>query len=169
MIYKFEKFNPKISKGSYIHNSAQIIGKVKIEKKVSIWPNVVIRGDVDEIVIKEGTNVQDNSVLHPNKNRPVIVGKGVTIGHSAIIHGSKIGKNCLIGMGAIVMDSEIGEYSIIGAGCLITQNSKIPPYSLVMGLPYKIIRKLKKEEIKYLKKSESTYIKLAQKFQLENF
>lgn len=168
MIYKFSSFLPKVSPGAYVHESAQVIGNVEIAEDVSIWPCAVIRGDVEKIILKKGSNVQDCCVLHPNRNKPVIVGEGVTIGHGAVVHGSTIWKNCLIGMGAVVIDSKIGDYCIIGAGCVVTPNSVVEDCSLVLGLPHKVVRKLKDDEIESLKKSEKDYIELMNIYRQEN-
>lgn len=164
MIVEFNNKKPQIDKLAKIHTTAIIIGNVVIEKDVSVWPYVVIRGDVDMIKIGEGSNIQDLTVIHPNRNKPVIIGKGVTIGHSAIVHGSIIGDNTLIGMNATVIDSEIGENSIIAAGCVITPNSKIPPRSLVAGVPGKIIREIDEKTIEELKKSAQEYIYLSKMY-----
>lgn len=164
MIQNFQSYSPDIDPSAWVHETAVIIGKVKIAKKVSVWPGVVIRGDVDEITIGEETNIQDLAVLHPNRERPVILGNGITIGHSAVIHGSKIGDHCLIGMGAIVIESTIGEFSLIGAGALVTPNSVIPPRSLVLGTPGKVIRQLNDKEIEALIKSKEEYSKLTQAY-----
>ncbi len=168
MIYKFSSYSPTVSSGAYIHESAQVIGNVEIGDDVSIWPCAVIRGDVEKIIVKKGANVQDCAVLHPNRNKPVIIGQGVTIGHSAVVHGSSIGRNCLIGMGAVVIDSKIGDYCLIGAGCVVTPNSVIEDYSLVLGLPHKVVRKLTDKEIEALKKSEKDYIELMNIYRQEN-
>ncbi|GAB4031945.1 MAG: hypothetical protein Fur0012_09870 [Elusimicrobiota bacterium] len=160
MISEFLGQKPSVSSKAYVHESAQLIGRVVIEDQVSIWPCAVIRGDVEEIIVKKGANVQDCAVLHPNRNKPVIINEGVTIGHSAVVHGSSVGKYCLIGMGAVVMDSEIGEFSLIGAGCVVTPGSKIPPHSLVLGLPHKVVRQLNEKEVKALMDSEKDYIEL---------
>lgn len=164
MISEFLGRKPSVASGAYIHESAQIIGRVAIEDQVSVWPCAVIRGDVEEIVVKRGSNVQDCAVLHPNRNKPVIINEGVTIGHSAVVHGSSVGRYCLIGMGAVVIDSEIGEFSLVGAGCVITPGSKIPPRSLVLGLPHKVIRQLNEEEVKALMNSEKDYIELMKQY-----
>lgn len=164
MNIKFNDKNPQIDKLAKIHSTALIIGNVIIEKDVSIWPYVVIRGDVDMIKICEGTNVQDLTVIHPNRNKPVIIGKGVTIGHSAVVHGSVIGDNTLIGMNSTVIDSEIGENCIIAAGCVVTPNSKIPPRSLVAGVPAKIIKQIDEKTIEELKKSALEYVNLAKMY-----
>lgn len=161
MIEEFNNFKPVISKTAFIHPTAVIIGRVVIEDNVSIWPNVVIRGDVEEIRIMKNSNVQDNSVLHPNRNKPVIIGENVTIGHCAVVHGSVIGNNSLIAMNSTVIDSVVGENCIIGAGCVVTPDSNIPSGSLVLGVPFKIVRKLSDREIESLMKSFKDYIELS--------
>lgn len=162
---KFMQKKPIVSDKAFIHKTAIIVGDVEISDNVSLWPYVVLRGDVDKIKIGKRTNIQDLTVVHPNRNKPVIIGENVTVGHSAVIHGSIIGNNCLIGMNATVIDSEIGDDCLIGAGCLITPNSKIPSRSLVLGVPFKIIRQLKDEEIEMLKKSGEEYCSLVKLYQ----
>ena len=114
---------PEVSPGAWVHPSASLIGRVKLAAEVSVWPGAVIRGDVDRIEVGRGTNIQDLAVLHPNLGKPVLVGEGVTVGHSAIIHGSVIGDHCLIGMGAVVMDCEVGEYCLVAAGAVVTHRT----------------------------------------------
>jgi len=152
---------PEVSPGAWVHPSASLIGRVKLAAEVSVWPGAVIRGDVDRIEVGKGTNIQDLAVLHPNLGKPVLVGEGVTVGHSAIIHGSVIGDHCLIGMGAVVMDCEVGEYCLVAAGAVVTPGSKIPPRSMVMGAPGKVKRDLTPEECAALVKSEKDYVLLA--------
>ncbi|OGR41402.1 MAG: gamma carbonic anhydrase family protein [Elusimicrobia bacterium GWA2_61_42] len=161
MIEKFLDSSPEISPEAWVHASAVLIGKVKLAGGVSVWPGAVIRGDVDRIEVGRGSNIQDLAVLHPNKDKPVLVGEGVTVGHSAIIHGSVVGAHCLIGMGAVVMDCEIGEYCVIAAGAVVTPGSRIPPRSMVMGAPGKVKRPLTDEECAGLLKSEKDYLLLA--------
>jgi len=161
MTEKFMNSSPEVSDSAWVHASASIIGKVKIAAEVSVWPGAVIRGDVDYIEIGRGTNIQDLAVLHPNGGKPVIVGEGVTVGHSAIVHGSVIGAHCLVGMGAVVMEAEVGEYCLIAAGAVVTPGSKIPPRSMVMGAPGKVKRPLTDEECAALVQSEKHYIELA--------
>lgn len=160
MIEKFMGFYPKISDSAFIHKTAVIIGNVEIEDLVSIWPKAVLRGDVEKIKIGKKSNIQDLCVFHPNRNKPVILGENVTVGHSAVVHGSVVGNNTLIAMNATVIDSQIGENCLIGAGCVITPNSVIPPGSLVLGVPFKIIRQLTDKEIKALSDSAEEYFKL---------
>ncbi|HBA61223.1 MAG TPA: gamma carbonic anhydrase family protein [Elusimicrobia bacterium] len=160
-IEKFLNSAPEVPPGAWVHPSACLIGRVKLADEVSVWPGAVIRADVEPITIGRGTNIQDLAVLHPNKDLPVVIGEGVTVGHSAIIHGSVVGSHCLIGMGSVVMDCEIGEYCIIAAGAVVTPGSKIPPRSMVMGAPGKVKRPLTDDECAALVKSEKVYIELA--------
>lgn len=161
MTEKFMDASPEVHPDAWVHASASVIGKVKISAEASVWPGAVIRGDVDRIEIGRGTNIQDLAVLHPNRDYPVLVGDGVTVGHSAIIHGSKVGAHTLVGMGAVVMESEIGEYCIIAAGAVVIPGSKIPARSMVMGAPGKVKRQLTDEECAALVASEKDYVRLA--------
>ena len=160
----FMGFEPQVAPGAWVHATAAIIGRVKLEDLVSVWPGAVIRGDVDAIEIGSSSNIQDLAVLHPNRGKPVKLGHGVTVGHSAVIHGSVIGDHCLIGMGAIVLDSEIGEFSLIGAGAVVTPGSIIPPGSMVLGMPGKVVRTLGEEERAALVRSKEDYIELARHY-----
>ncbi|TYB30700.1 MAG: gamma carbonic anhydrase family protein [Candidatus Mcinerneyibacterium aminivorans] len=162
MIESYKNHNPEIEDNVYIHENSSIIGRVKISRKVSIWPGVVIRGDVNRIEIKEMSNIQDNTVVHVAGKHPTIIGKYVTIGHLAVIHACKIGNNTLIGMGATILDgAKIGDNCIIGANSLVTKNKKIPDNSLVMGAPAKVVRKLNQNEINGLADHAEHYWELA--------
>ncbi len=146
-ICKFKDSVPQIHEESYIHPTAQIIGDVQIEKQANIWPGVVLRGDVSAIKVGELTNIQDNSVLHGDYDAPVILGKRVTVGHGAIVHGCTVGDGCLIGMGAIILTGAvIGEGCIIGAGALVGEGKVIPPNSVVVGIPGKVIKEVTPEK-----------------------
>ncbi len=158
---KFMGTGPELAAGVWVHPSAVVIGRVKLGPLVSVWPGAVIRGDVDIIEVGEASNIQDLAVLHPDRDKPVILGKGVTVGHSAVIHGSRIGEHCLIGMGAIVLGSEIGDFSLVGAGALVAPGSVIPPGSMVLGMPGKVVRQLSEKEKASLVKSKEAYLELA--------
>ena len=139
---------PKIHSTAFIAKGAAVYGNVTIKKEANVWYNATIRSIDDPIIIGEGTNIQDNAVIHTDKGYHVSIGCLVTIGHGAIIHGCSIGDNTLIGMGAIILNgAKIGNNCIIGAGTLITKNTIIPDNSLVLGSPGKIIRPVTKEEI----------------------
>ena len=126
-------------KEQYIAEGAIVKGNVKLGKDASVWYHATILGD--------GTNIQDNVVVHTENTHPVTIGNGVTIGHSAVVHGCMIGDNSLIGMGAIVLNGAvIGKDCIIGAGALVTQNTHIPDGSLAFGNPAKVIRQVTEEE-----------------------
>ena len=161
---KFMEFEPQIAPDAWVHPAASVIGRVRLDAFVSVWPGAVVRGDVDAIEIGDSSNIQDLAVLHPNRDKPVILGKGVTVGHSAVIHGSRVGDHCLIGMGAIVIDSRIGEFSLIGAGAVITPGTIIPPGSMVLGMPGKVVRPLKDEEKAALIRSKEDYVELARHY-----
>jgi carbonic anhydrase/acetyltransferase-like protein (isoleucine patch superfamily) len=153
---------PKLKNNVFIASGAKIIGDVSLDDESSVWYNTVIRGDINAIKIGKKTNIQDNSVIHVENDQGVIIGDNVTVGHNAIIHGCTIDDGALIGMGAILMNGcYIGKGSIIGAGTLIKENSQIPPFSMVVGIPGKIVKTLEmdtlKENIRWAKK----YTKLA--------
>ena len=150
-----------ISEKAYITKTAVIEGDVTIGDNVSVWYGAVLRGDLAPISVGEGSNVQENAVIHVDKNCPVKIGKGVTIGHGAIIHGCTIDDNSLIGMGAIVLNgAKIGKNCIIGAGALVTGNTEIPDGSLVIGSPAKVKREVTKAEIEANRENAEEYINL---------
>lgn len=141
-----------------------ITGNTRLEKDSSVWYNAVLRGDEEEIVVGEGSNIQDNCVVHCSEHNPVHIGKYVTVGHGAIIHGCTIGDETLIGMGAIILDGvKIGNNCMVGAGTLVTHNKKIPDGSLVFGNPGKIMRKLTEAEVEEIRVSAYEYIERAKK------
>ncbi|MGI6021224.1 MAG: gamma carbonic anhydrase family protein [Lachnospiraceae bacterium] len=134
--------------GSYIAPSAELIGNVAVGEDSSVWYKAVLRGDEDDIIIGKETNIQDMCVLHPDKEYPVVIGDGVTVGHGAIIHGCRIDDHTLIGMGAIVMTgAKIGKGCIIGAGSVVTQGTVIPDGMLVYGNPAELRRPVTRDEI----------------------
>jgi carbonic anhydrase/acetyltransferase-like protein (isoleucine patch superfamily) len=133
--------SPLIHHTSFISESAIIIGNVRIGKNCGIFPNSVIRGDQNSIEINDGSNIQDCCVIHTDKEHNVKIGKNVSIGHGAIVHGSIIGDNCLIGMNVTILNGVIiEEGTIIGANALLKTNQKIPKNSLVVGVPGKIVK-----------------------------
>ena len=129
-----------------------------IEKNTSIWFNATLRGDIENIHIGEGSNVQDSSVLHTDPGYPLKIGKNVTVGHLVMLHGCSIDDNSLIGIGAVILNNaKIGKNCLIGAKALITENKEIPDNSLVMGAPGKIIREVKPEEAEAIKQNAIRY------------
>ena len=165
MIMDFEGVTPRINKNTYISESVDIIGKVNVEENVNIWFGTRLRGDMNNIIIGENTNIQENSVVHVDINSPCNIGKNVTIGHGAIIHGCDISDNVLVGMGSIILnDAKIGKNTIIGAGSLVTQGKSFPEGVLILGNPAKVVRELTDDEIKSIKKSADNYVNLSKRY-----
>lgn len=145
-----------------IFEGAKVIGDVTLADNVSVWHNAVIRADHEPISIGENSNVQDNCVLHVSKNHPVKVGKNVSIGHNATVHGCTIDDDVLIGMGSTILNgAHIPKNCLVGAGSLITENKTFPENSLIIGSPAKAVRELKEEEIKSIKENADEYVHLA--------
>jgi len=162
MLKEYKGLKPRVHPSAYIADNAVLIGEIFIGENSSVWPGSVLRADVEEIIIKENTNLQDGVIVHTNYDLPAIIGKNVTVGHGAILHGCVIGDNCLIGMGAIVLDgAQVGENCIIGAGAVVTENISIEPGSLVLGIPGRITRALADDEIKKNVKTAQEYIEFA--------
>ena len=159
MFYDLKDKKPKNSGENWVAPNAVVIGDVTLEKNTSIWFNATLRGDIENIHIGEGSNVQDGSVLHTDPGCPLKVGKDVTVGHLVMLHGCTIGDNSLIGIGAVILNkAKIGKNSIIGAHALVTENKIIPERSLVLGSPGKIVRQVTDEEIKSIKENAEHYV-----------
>jgi carbonic anhydrase/acetyltransferase-like protein (isoleucine patch superfamily) len=156
---KFLRKKPKLGQGVYIASTATIIGDVTLGAHSSVWYGAVLRGDINYIRVGHHSNIQDNAVLHLADDFPCIVGNWVTVGHGAIVHACKVGDEVLVGMGAVILDGAvIGKQSLIGARALVTQGTKIPPGSLVLGAPAKVVRKLSQEERAGLKWWAEKYV-----------
>lgn len=169
MVIKYKNYIPEIANNTFIAPNSTVIGRCIIEEDASVWFNVVIRADVNEIKIGKRVNVQDGSVLHCDHDYGVTIQDNVTVGHNAIIHGCSIGSNCIIGMGSTVLDGAvIGENCIVGANSLVTSGKQIPGGSLVMGSPAKVVRELTAEEIEGIKKSVAGYVALSKEYLMEN-
>lgn len=151
---------PKIHETAFVAPSADVIGEVEIGSHSSVWFQVVIRGDVHNIQIGNRTNIQDHSMLHVTRGQsPLKIGDEVTVGHRVTLHGCTVGNRVLVGMGATILDDAvIGDDCVIGAGALVTKGVKIPPKSMVIGVPAKVVRGLKPEELAFLPKSAENYV-----------
>ncbi len=168
-IRAFKGINPTIAESAYIDEDATVIGDVHIGEASSVWPSVVIRGDVNYIRIGEATNIQDGSVLHvtaPNENNPegfpLIVGNQVTVGHGAILHACTIEDECLIGMGATVLDGAIlKKHVLLAAGSLVPPGKELEGGYLWVGSPVKRARPLTEQELQFFRKSSKNYVELA--------
>ena len=165
MIYDFENKSLKREGKNWIAPNATIIGDIVIKNDASIWFTAVLRGDIEQIVVDEGSNIQDGSVLHTDPGCPLMVGKRVTVGHMVMLHGCTIGNDSLIGIGSIILNkAKVGSNCIIGANSLITENKIIPNNSLVLGSPAKVVREITKEESNYIKENTQEYRDLWKKY-----
>jgi carbonic anhydrase/acetyltransferase-like protein (isoleucine patch superfamily) len=165
MIYELDGIAPIIDDTAWVADDVNLIGKVTLAAKSSVWFGSTLRGDNEMLTLGEGSNIQENSVLHTDMGYPLTIGKNCTIGHKVMLHGCTIGDNTLIGMGAMVMNGAVvGKNCLIGAGALITEGKVIPDGSLVMGAPGKIIRTLTDEAIEGLTRSALSYQKNAERY-----
>ncbi|OCX62275.1 gamma carbonic anhydrase family protein [Thioclava sp. SK-1] len=143
MIYDLNGIAPQIGAGVWVAPDANVIGRVVLEDEASVWFGCTLRGDNEEIRIGQGSNIQENVVIHTDIGFPLHVGSDCTVGHKAMLHGCIIGDGSLIGMGATILNgAKIGRGCLIGAGALITEGKSIPDGSLVMGVPGKVVRQL---------------------------
>ncbi len=165
-----EIYKPKVGRQVFVHPSAVVEGRVTIGDYSSIWPNCVLRGDINAIKIGKRTNIQDLSVLHVENDRACILGDDVTVGHQVTLHSCTIKRFALIGIQSIILDGAIvGECCLVGAGSLVTHGQKLKPYSLYMGRPAKYIRALEPKEIKKLKAWGARYVKYAADYMTGRF
>jgi carbonic anhydrase/acetyltransferase-like protein (isoleucine patch superfamily) len=160
LIRSFKNVVPKVDKTAYVDVSAQVIGDVEIGAESSVWMNVVVRGDVNQIRIGKRTNIQDLTMIHVmRETHPTIIGDEVTVGHSAVVHGTTIEDRVLVGMGAILLNGVHIEHDcVIAAGTLLTEGTRIPAGSLVMGRPGKVKRTLTDEEIAEIRWYSDNYV-----------
>jgi len=149
----------------FIADGATVVGDVAFSPGVNVWFGAVIRADRDHIRIGDGSNVQDNAVIHTSAGHPVSIGARCSVGHGAILHGCTLGDEVLVGMGAIVMNGAVvGAGSLIGAGALVTEGSGIPPGSVVLGVPGKVVREATVEERESIRANAASYMELAGRY-----
>jgi len=158
--YRFRGFAPQIPASAFVADTASVIGRVFLGEETSVWPGAVIRADSEPITIGDGSNVQDNAVLHVDPGVPMTIGRRVTIGHQVMLHGCTIGDGTLVGIQAIVLNNAvIGESSLVAAGAIVTERKTFPPRSLIMGAPAKVVRELTDDDVAMLERGADTYIK----------
>lgn len=164
-LYRFLHHAPQVPASAWVADSAQVIGQVHLGEQASVWFGAVVRGDNDVITIGARSNVQDGSVLHVDRGRPLTLGAGVTVGHLAMLHGCTIGDGSLIGIQAIVLNgARIGRNCLVGAGAVVTEGKEFPDGSLILGAPAKVARALTTEQIEGLARSAEGYVQHAQRF-----
>lgn len=150
---------------SWTAPSATLIGSVRLQANASVWFGAVLRGDNELIDIGEGSNVQDGTVMHTDMGSPLTLGKGVTVGHNAMLHGCTVGDFSLVGINAVILNgARIGKHCIIGANALIAEGKEIPDGSLVMGSPGKVVRELTEQQKRMLEASAAHYVHNAQRY-----
>lgn len=165
IIHSYGDRTPRIALTAFIADGVQIIGGVEVGDRAGIMFNSVLRGDINDIIIGACSNIQDNSTLHVADEWPCIVGEYVTVGHGVILHGCVIEDEVVVGMGAIIMNGVVvGRQSTIGAGAVVPPNTKIPPRSLVMGVPAKITRELSEEQAAGNKYWAEKYVRVTRKY-----
>jgi carbonic anhydrase/acetyltransferase-like protein (isoleucine patch superfamily) len=165
MIYELDGVAPKIGAGAWIAPTAVLIGDVTIGAGASVWWGAVLRGDTEPIVVGEGSNIQENSVLHTDAGYPLVVGRDCTVGHKAMLHGCTVEDGSLIGMAATVLNGAVvGRGSLVGAASLVTERNVIPPGSLVMGAPARVVRELDAAAREGLLRSAEHYRQNAARF-----
>jgi gamma-carbonic anhydrase len=158
----FLRKQPVLGPNVYIASTAAVLGDVTLGAHSSVWYNAVLRGDINRIVVGDYSNIQDNAVVHLADDFPCIIGKYVTVGHSAIVHACTVEDECLIGMGATILDGAIiGAQSIVGANALVTQGMVVPAGSMVLGSPAKVVRPLRPVERDSLRGWAEKYVKNA--------
>ncbi|NLI78461.1 MAG: gamma carbonic anhydrase family protein [Candidatus Riflebacteria bacterium] len=170
MIKKYKGAGPTIHPSAFLAENTVVIGQVEIGENVSLWYGVSVRGDINRVRIGRDTNIQEQTVIHvdsatedadPEKGA-TIIGERVTVGHRALLHACRIGNDCLIGMGAIILSgAEIGDGCIVGAGALVREGQKVPPRSLVVGLPAVVKGSVSDERLAQIKDSARHYMDLA--------
>ena len=165
MKYRLGDLRVETHPQSWIAPNATVIGRVRLQAGASVWFNAVLRGDNELIDIGENSNVQDGTVMHTDMGSPLTIGKGVTIGHNAMLHGCSVDDFSLIGINAVILNgAKIGKHCIIGANSLIGEGKEIPDGSLVMGSPGKVVRELTEAQKRMLEASAAHYVHNAQRY-----
>ena len=164
-LYELDDLSPTLAEGAWAAPSADLIGDVRLGARASVWFGAAIRADNTPIIIGEESNVQDGAVGHSDPGAPLTIGRRVTVGHQAILHGCTVGDGALIGMGARVLNGAlIGANCIVGAGALVTEGKTFEPGMLIVGSPARIVRQLTGQELKMLQLSAQHYAEKAARY-----
>ena len=167
-IYELDGITPRVAESAWVAENAQVIGDVQLAPGSSVWFGATLRGDTEPIVVGEGSNIQDGSVLHADVGMPLTIGRRVTVGHQVMLHGCTIGDNSLIGIRSIILNrAVIGRNCLIGAGALVTEGKEIPDGSVVMGEPGRIVRQVTVDEIAHFRHIAEHYVDNFKRYQRE--
>jgi carbonic anhydrase/acetyltransferase-like protein (isoleucine patch superfamily) len=157
-IAELDNGSPVIDPEAFVAPTAVVVGAVHMAPRSSIWYGAVARADAERIEIGEGSNVQDGSTLHADPGYPLVVGRGVTVGHRVVLHGARIDDDVLVGMGSVVMNgAHIGSGSIVAAGAVVTQGTEVPPGSVVAGIPAKVVRQATEDDRAHIVLNAASY------------
>ena len=153
---------PELDATAFVAPTAVVLGGVALAAGASVWYHAVLRGDCESITIGENSNIQDNCSVHADPGFPVVVGRGVSVGHNAVLHGCTVGDDVLVGMGATVLNgADIGAGSLVAAGAVVPQGMKVPPNSLVAGVPAKVKRELDADGLAGIRLNAEGYVLLS--------
>ena len=168
MLYTLGERRPQFRGEHWVADNAVLIGSVVLGEQASVWFNCVLRGDNDELIVGDRTNVQDGSVLHTDPGIKLKIGNDCTIGHLVMLHGCEIGDNTLIGIKSVILNrARIGNNSIVGANSLVTEGKVFPDNSLIMGAPAKVVREVSPQEAQFLKLQAQHYVQNAQRYRTQ--
>jgi carbonic anhydrase/acetyltransferase-like protein (isoleucine patch superfamily) len=163
-VYRFGDDSPRLGAGAWVAESAQVIGRVALGARASVWYGSVLRGDSEWITLGDDCNVQDACVLHTDPGFPLVLGRGVSIGHQAMLHGCTVGEGSLVGIHAVVMNGvRIGRNCIVGAGALVTEGKEFPDNSMILGAPARLARPLTPEQLAGLRHASEHYVENAER------
>lgn len=163
MIQPFFHHEPTVPSTAFVHPDATVVGHVVLGERCSVWPGVVMRGDINSITMGDCSNVQDDSVMHVGDDHPVLVGSEVVVGHAVRLHGCTVANRCLIGIGAVVLNgAAIEEECILAAGTLVPENMRLAAGHLYMGVPARQKRALSGEEIRSIRRMAHKYTYVAE-------
>lgn len=166
-VYRLPPYETRIDPSAWVAPGAAVIGCVTLGRRASVWFNAVIRGDNERIEVGDESNVQEGAVLHTDVGHPLRIGRRVSVGHQAMLHGCTIGDGTMIGIQAVVMNgAQIGKNCIVGAGALVTEGKAFPDNVLLVGSPAKVLRELRPEDVAALAHNAADYAERAQRFRL---
>ena len=168
MIHSYQNKKPVLGKDVFIAENAVLVGDVALGDRANIWYGAVLRGDENRITVGEDSNIQDNATVHCAEEFPVTIGKRVTVGHNAIVHGCVVGDDTMIGMGACVLNGAVvGKGCLIGAGAVVKEGFVVPDFSLVVGVPAKIVRTIDEETRRSIVQNAEMYVRLGAEYAKE--
>lgn len=167
-IYQLGEHAPEIDPSAFVAETATLVGRVRLAANASVWFGTTLRGDNEPITIGENSNVQEGTVMHTDPGYPLDIGKNVTIGHQAMLHGCTVGDGSLIGIQAVVLNgARIGKGCLVGAGALVTEGKQFPDHSLILGSPAKVVRTLTQEDLLRLEGNAANYVARGQLFKAQ--